>query len=56
MPLLQEYAYDDYGVLAEFLSPTIVDVDDLTLRSDVLDNPEQLVTALHEAFAETQQD
>ncbi|MHC5261459.1 McrB family protein [Streptomyces sp. UC4497] len=44
MPLLQEFAYDDYGVLAGFLGTAIVDVDNHTLHD--LDDDE-LVAALY---------
>ncbi|MET7711684.1 AAA family ATPase [Streptomyces sp. NPDC005407] len=44
MPLLQEYAYDDYGVLASFLGTDIVDTERHTLH-DLSD--EDLVAALY---------
>ncbi|WP_217518263.1 McrB family protein [Streptomyces lunaelactis] len=44
MPLLQEYAYDDYGVLASFLGTDIVDAERHTLH-DLSD--EDLVAALY---------
>ncbi|MFI8764853.1 AAA family ATPase [Streptomyces sp. NPDC053792] len=45
LPLLQEYAYDDYGLLAAFLGEGLVDTVAHTLR-DVSD--ETLVTLLYE--------
>lgn len=44
LPLLQEYAYDDYSMLAAFLGEALVDSDAHTLR-DLSD--EGLVTALY---------
>ncbi|WP_318207632.1 McrB family protein [Streptomyces sp. SJL17-1] len=44
MPLLQEYAYDDYGLLASFLGEAVVDTVNHCLRD--LDD-ESLVYALH---------
>ncbi|WP_306316273.1 MULTISPECIES: McrB family protein [unclassified Streptomyces] len=44
MPLLQEFAYDDYSVLAGFLGTAVVDVDHHTLHD--LDDDE-LVAALY---------
>ncbi|MET9345079.1 McrB family protein [Streptomyces termitum] len=45
LPLLQEYAYDDYGLLAEFLGGEVVDVAAHTLR-ELTD--EDLVNRLYE--------
>ncbi|WP_031008562.1 McrB family protein [Streptomyces sp. NRRL F-5727] len=45
LPLLQEYAYDDYGLLAGFLGEELVDVAAHTLR-DLTD--EDLVNRLYE--------
>ncbi|MGI8333692.1 McrB family protein [Actinomadura scrupuli] len=44
LPLLQEYAYDDYSMLARFLGPTIVDVTGHCMAD--LDD-EKLVAALY---------
>ncbi|MGW7205181.1 AAA family ATPase [Streptomyces sp. NPDC054837] len=44
LPLLQEYAYDDYSMLAAFLGEALVDPDAHTLR-DLSD--EGLITALY---------
>jgi 5-methylcytosine-specific restriction protein B len=52
LPLLQEYAYDNYAQLAEYLTPALVDVENLELRAEVLQNADQLVDVLHEAFTE----
>ncbi|MFE6889702.1 McrB family protein [Streptomyces sp. NPDC057694] len=47
LPLLQEYAYDDYTLLAAFLGEELVDRDNHTLR-EVED--EKLIAALYEEF------
>ena len=44
LPLLQEYAYDDYPLLAEFLGKAIIDIEHHTLKE--LDDAE-LVDALY---------
>jgi 5-methylcytosine-specific restriction protein B len=49
LPLLQEYAYDDYALLEKFLGPTIVDVAKHRLH-DLTD--EALVDALRELQVE----
>jgi 5-methylcytosine-specific restriction protein B len=48
VPLLQEYAVDDYDELAEYLGPKIVDRDGLTLDNDVLSDASRLLEALEE--------
>jgi 5-methylcytosine-specific restriction protein B len=48
VPLLQEYAVDDYDELAEYLGPKIVDRDQLTLDNEVLSDPTRLLEALEE--------
>ena len=48
LPLLQEYCYDDYSQLAEYLGVELVDVENALLRNDVLYADEQLVAALTE--------
>jgi hypothetical protein len=52
LPLLQEYCYDDYGVLAEYIGRGLVDEEDLALRADVLNNDESLIRALVELTSE----
>jgi len=52
LPLLQEYAYDNFAVLADYLTPALVDVDNLELRAEILGNAEQLVDVLHQAFSD----
>ena len=48
VPLLQEYAVDDYDELAEYLGPKIVNADALTLYLEVLSDPSRLLEALEE--------
>ena len=48
VPLLQEYADDDYDELAEYLGPKIVDREALTLDAEVLSDPTRLLEALEE--------
>ena len=45
IPLIQEIAYDDYGRLAEYLGPDIVNVDEQRLTSLVEDD-DDLIAAL----------
>ena len=57
VPLLQEYAADDYDELAEYLGEKIVDRDGLALDTDVLSDPSRLLDALEEHLlgAQTQE-
>ncbi len=48
VPLLQEYAVDDYEELAEYLGAKIVDREQLTLDGEVLSDPTRLLEALEE--------
>jgi hypothetical protein len=48
VPLLQEYAVDDYDELAEYLGSKIVDRDELTLDDDILSDSSRLLAALEE--------
>lgn len=48
VPLLQEYAVDDYDELAEYLGPKIVDRQALTLDTAVLSDSTRLLEALEE--------
>ena len=52
LPLLQEYAYDDYSELSKYVGPGIVDASGKRLKSDVLQNPDQLIEALRKSFME----
>jgi len=46
VPLLQEYCYEDYGALAHYLGPELVDVAGQRLRTDLIEQPEALAAAL----------
>jgi 5-methylcytosine-specific restriction protein B len=48
VPLLQEYAVDDYDELGEYLGPKIVDREALTLDTAVLSDSTRLLEALEE--------
>lgn len=51
VPLLQEYCYEEYGLLEEILGEELVDVQAQTLNEERLDDPEALVETLAEQFA-----
>lgn len=53
LPLLQEYCYDDYSELAEYIGPKLVDVENATLRVGILQDDEQLIAALVEFMEST---
>ena len=46
IPLLQEYCYEDYRALADYLGPELVDSDAQEIRKEVLEQPEALAAAL----------
>src|ERR1035437_2794706 len=46
LPLLQEYCYDDYRVLAEYIGNELVDQEGQVLNEDRLSDPDQLLAAL----------
>jgi len=46
LPLLQEYAYEDFRELAEYIGTALVDIEEQLVRPDVLDDPDALVRAL----------
>jgi 5-methylcytosine-specific restriction protein B len=46
IPLLQEYCYEDYRALAEFLGPDLVDADEQRLNTEVMSDPDALAAAL----------
>ena len=50
LPLLQEYAYDDYTALAQYVGPGIVDAKEQRIRADVLKDSAALVAALRTFF------
>jgi hypothetical protein len=51
--LLQEYAYDNYALLAEYLGSNLVDVERQEFRDEIFTSPEGLMVALREAFDES---
>jgi 5-methylcytosine-specific restriction protein B len=53
LPLLQEYAYDNYALLAEYLGSNLVDVERQEFRDEIFTSPEGLMVALREAFDES---
>jgi 5-methylcytosine-specific restriction protein B len=48
LPLLQEYCYDDYSELAQYIGRELVDVENGTIRPNILHDDEKLVAALAE--------
>jgi 5-methylcytosine-specific restriction enzyme B len=50
LPLLQEYAYEDYGELRRYLGPGIVDSAGKRLRTDVLKDHDKLIGQLVTSF------
>lgn len=52
LPLLQEYCYDDYAMLAKFIGTELVDAEAGTLDAAKVDDAEQLVAALGREFGE----
>ena len=50
LPLLQEYCYDDYAMLAKFIGSGLVDADAGTLNAEKVDDAEQLVAELAREF------
>jgi 5-methylcytosine-specific restriction protein B len=50
LPLLQEYCYEDYGTLAEYLGPKLVDSEAKALNEGVLSDADALIDALEEEF------
>ena len=48
LPLLQEYCYEDYSTLAEFVGEKIVDVQGQRVRREVINDAEALIAALEE--------
>jgi 5-methylcytosine-specific restriction protein B len=50
VPLLQEYAFEDYAELEHYLGKAVVDVDAQRIRPGLLDSPQALLDALSESF------
>lgn len=54
LPLLQEYCYDDYDELADYIGSELVDVENTTLKMDMLMDDEQLLDALKKLSEDSQ--
>ena len=52
LPLLQEYCYADYAMLARFIGSELVDADAGALNAERVDDAEQLVATLAREFDE----
>jgi 5-methylcytosine-specific restriction protein B len=52
LPLLQEYCYDDYQVLAQYIGEELVDREGQVLNEDRLEDPDLLIAALEKKFSE----
>ena len=52
LPVLQEYCYDDYGALTQYLGSKLVNAEDQELNEDVLNDPTELIAALVQLVAE----
>jgi 5-methylcytosine-specific restriction enzyme B len=50
LPLLQEYCYDDYGTLADYLGEKLVLREAKGLNGQILSRPEELVATLAESL------
>jgi 5-methylcytosine-specific restriction protein B len=51
VPLLSEYAFDDYNLLADLVGDGLVDRDGRVVRTDVLADPTLLIEALEAEFS-----
>lgn len=51
LPLLQEYCYDDYAMLASYLGDGLIDKEAQSLNEDVLRDPARLLALLEDEFA-----
>lgn len=54
VPLLQEYAYEDYRELVEYLGSGLVNAEEQRLVTEKLEDPAALVAALLEAYPQDQ--
>jgi 5-methylcytosine-specific restriction protein B len=52
LPVLQEYCYDDYSALIQYLGPKLVNAEDQKLNEDVLNDPTELIAALLQLVVE----
>jgi len=53
LPILQEYAFEDYTLLGQLLGDGIVDTELQVIRPDVLEAPGEFVEALRTNFGTT---
>jgi 5-methylcytosine-specific restriction protein B len=51
LPVLQEYCYDDYGTLAQYLGSKLVNAEEQRLNEDILNDPSGLIAALADLVA-----
>ncbi len=52
LPLLQEYCYDDYSLLASYVGEKLVDREAQTLNWEILGDADALIGALEDEFGE----
>ena len=50
MPLLQEYAYEDYAILADLIGDDIIDRDARAIKPEIEADPSKLIAALVDRF------
>ncbi len=53
LPLLQEYCYDDYSVLASYIGEKLVNKEAQTLNWEILGDPDELVGVLEDEFGQS---
>jgi 5-methylcytosine-specific restriction protein B len=56
LPLLQEYAFEDYRDLAHYLGDALIDENEQRLVSDKIEDPQALITALAAEFSPAESD
>jgi 5-methylcytosine-specific restriction enzyme B len=52
LPVLQEYCYDDFSALTNYLGSTLVDAEEQQFNGDLLNDPNELIAALIQMVAE----
>jgi 5-methylcytosine-specific restriction protein B len=55
LPLLQEYCYDEYRALAEFIGPELVDRENQLLNGEIVSDSFKLIEALERELCPPQQ-
>lgn len=48
LPLLQEYCYDDYSALEQYLGPKLVDMETKSLNMEIINDDTALIEALYD--------